>query len=316
MVAAQQDQGERTVDQVHKGLDLVFGRVAGVGQGSDGADAGSGERGGGIACGPVVDRGEGGGGPFDVGGVPAGRAAGHVVLAGRRLAHELDRGTAAPGPRGRLYGEGVEAEAPEDADVGVMVKVERPVQALVVEVERVGVLHGELADPQQPRLGAWLIPELGLDLVPELGEVTVRGELKGEGGEDLLVGHAQGQLGTLAVGEAEHLVAHRRPTPRLLPHRRRVHGRQQELLAADGVHLGPHDGCHLLVDPPTQRQHGVVAGLELADEPAAHEQPVAGGLGLGRCVAQGGDEQVGPAHRCRAFRGWVDERMSECRWPP
>ena len=76
-----------------------------------------------------------------------------------------------------------------------------------------------------------------------------------------------------------------------------MHGRQQELLAADRIHLLADDLADLLVHTPAQREHGVVAGLELAHEAATDQQAVAGRLGLGRGVAESGYEQVRPTHR-------------------
>ena len=170
-------------------------------------------------------------------------------------------------------------------------EVEGAVQAGVVQVEGVGVLHGEFPYPQQARLGSRLVPELPLDLVPELREVTVGVQLAGDPGEDLLVGHSEGQVGSLSIREAEHLVAHRLPTTRGLPHRGRVHGRQQELLGADAVHLLADHLADLLVDLPTQGQHRIVSGLQLAHEAAAYQEAMADRIGLGRGVAQGWDEQ-------------------------
>ena len=70
-----------------------------------------------------------------------------------------------------------------------------------------------------------------------------------------------------------------------------MHGRQQELLGADAVHLLADDLADFLVDPPTQGQHRVVPGLQLAHEAAAYQKAVADSLGLGRGVAKGWDEQ-------------------------
>ena len=184
-----------------------------------------------------------------------------------------------------------------------MVEVERPVQTRIVQIEGVRVLHGELPHPEQARLGSGLVPELPLDLVPELGEVPVGVEFPGYAGEDLLVGHAECQVGSLPVGEAEHLLAHRLPPAGGLPDRGGMHGGQQELLGPDGVHLLADDLAHLLVDAPAQWQHRVVPGLQLAHEAATHEQAVADGVGLGRGVAQGGDEQRRPAHRSGLLGG-------------
>ena len=59
------------------------------------------------------------------------------------------------------------------------------------------------------------------------------------------------------------------------------------LLADDLLDLGQH--------PQAQREPGVDAGGGAADVAGAHEQPVAGDLGVGRVLAQGADEQRGQA---------------------
>ena len=58
-------------------------------------------------------------------------------------------------------------------------------------------------------------------------------QLLGEQREDLLVGHAEHVHRALVVGDPEHDVAHRFPAAAALPDLRRVHGRQQHLLAAE-----------------------------------------------------------------------------------
>ena len=225
VVASQQDQGQGSVHSVDEGFDLVNWRVAGLGEGGDGADSRRGEGLRVIAAGPVLHGSGCGGSPLHVGRVPAALADRHVVLAGVGLDHELDRGASAHGARRCLHGLGIEVEAPEGPQVGVVVEVERTVQPGVVQIERVRVLHGELPYTQQARLGAGLVTELPLDLVPDLGELPVRAQLQGQGGEDFLVGHPEGQVGALTVGETEHLLTYGLPAARGLPQRSRVHGR-------------------------------------------------------------------------------------------
>ena len=51
----------------------------------------------------------------------------------------------------------------------------------------------------RPALGRRLVAQLGLELVPQLRQLAVGLKLGGEGGDDLLMGHAEGQLGTPAA---------------------------------------------------------------------------------------------------------------------
>ncbi len=126
------------------------------------------------------------------------------------------------------------------------------IQTLGLDVEGVGVLHHELAHPQQPGLGPRLVPELGLELVPDLGQLSVGAQLPGDPGEDLLVGHAEAQVGSVAVLEPEQLFADSVPAPGFLPDLRRVHGGQLELLPADAVHLIADDSFDLVSDSLSQ----------------------------------------------------------------
>ena len=92
------------------------------------------------------------------------------------------------------------------------------VEAGVVDVEGVGVLHDELADAKEAGFGAGLVAKLGLDLVPDLGELLIAAQfVAGDGGHDLFVGHAEAEVGAFAVLEAKHVFAHDGPAARLLP---------------------------------------------------------------------------------------------------
>ena len=139
-----------------------------------------------------------------------------------------------------------EAAAGEDGAVGLVVLTVALVQAGGVDVEGVGVLHRELAHAQQAGLGARLVAELGLDLVPDLRELLVAAQLVArDGGHDLFVGHAQADVGALAVLEAEQIVAKDGPAAALLQRSRGNQRREEELLA-DLVHLLADDGDDLV----------------------------------------------------------------------
>jgi hypothetical protein len=162
-----------------------------------------------------------------------------------------------------------------------VVQVERAVKAGGIRIEAVGVLHGELPRTDQPALRPGLVAELGLELVPALRQVPVGAQLQRQGGEDLLVGHAEGDVGPLAVAQAEHLLAHRVPTARPLPDLGRMHRRQDELLRSDAVHLLADDVDDLGPDPHREREQHVVARHQLADEASPDQQAVAGRLRVG-----------------------------------
>ena len=82
------------------------------------------------------------------------------VLAGVAHGHELDRLAAAHRARRRLHRNRLDAAAREDAPVRVGVFLERSVETGAVDVERVRVLHRELAPAQHARLRPRLVAEL------------------------------------------------------------------------------------------------------------------------------------------------------------
>ena len=140
-----------------------------------------------------------------------------------------------------------------------------------------------------PLLGRGSSRNLVWNWYQNLRQLPVGGELERQRGEDLLVGHAEDDIRALAVLEAEHLLAHDRQPPALLPELGGLHGREQELLAPDPVHLLPDDRHDLGPDPDPERQQAVVAGHELADESGPEQQPVARRVRVGRILAQGGN---------------------------
>ncbi len=222
-------------------------------------------------------------------GVPAALAGGDQVLASVGGHHEL-RGTRTSHRSGvRFHLDGLERAAAENPDVRLPVILERLVEPLPRKVEGVAVLHGELAHAQEPALGPRLVAELGLDLVPDLRELAVAAHLRpGQHGEDLLVRHGEAQVRPFAVLEAEHVLAHHRPAPGLLP---------------DLVHLLPHDLDDLEDRALAERQDRVDAGGELPDVAGAHQELVRGNDRVRRHLFQGRRERFRHSHEGVLFLG-------------
>ena len=65
----------------------------------------------------------------------------------------------------------------EDAAVDGIVFLVEDVEPGGIDVERVRVLHDELANAQQAGLRARLVAKLGLDLIPDLGKLLVTAHL-------------------------------------------------------------------------------------------------------------------------------------------
>ena len=148
-------------------------------------------------------------------------------------------------PRRRLHGDGIEAEAFEDAPIGIEVPAESDVEAILIDVEGVRVLHEKLAGTQHTRLGPWLVAELPLEVVPDLRQLAVGAKLAREQREDLFMGRGEAEIGPTTIPQAEQLVPIGLPAPRALPHLGGMQHRQQELLPAEAIHLLPHDALDL-----------------------------------------------------------------------
>jgi hypothetical protein len=225
----------------------------------------------------------------------AARGAHEGVLADRARVQELLAARAAH--RARVGGDDrvVEPEPLEDPLVRVPLQLVGGGEPVVVDVEGVGVLHRELAAAQEPGARPRLVPVLVLDLVDRQRQVLVRGvEVLHEQREDLLVRRREQVVVALAVLQREDAVAVLRPAARGLVGSAREHGREVDLLGAGRLHLLAHDRLDAGLDAEPERQPGEEAGTLTPDVAGAHEQLVAGHLGVGRVLTQRAEEQ--PTH--------------------
>ena len=234
---------------------------------------------------------------FHVRRIPAPVAERHIVLARRRRRHVLVRH--GPAHHARVALDHVELDAAAGIDLLVCFEVQFVglVQARLVPVEAVGVLHGELARTQDAALGPRLVPQLGLDLVPDLRQVPVGADVvRREPGHGLLVRHGKAHVPLAAVLQPEHLVADGVPAAGLLPDLGRVQHRHGHFLAADGVHLLADDLVDLVHHPLAQGKVDVQPGRKLAHVARPHHELVRDRLGVGRDLLQGRDEEMRIAH--------------------
>jgi len=184
----------------------------------------------------------------------------------------------------------VQAAALKDALVGGPVQFEALREALLVAVERVRVLHDELADAQQTAAGTGLVAVLDREVVEDLRQLPVALKLARMERHGLLVRDRQHVLAAGAVFEAKELrdvVA-----PGLFPELERRQDRHQHLLAADRIDLLAHDLRDFLMHAPAERQKRPDARRNLPDVAAAHKQLVADRIGVRRRVTQRGHEEV------------------------
>ena len=188
---------------------------------------------------------------LEVGGVRV--AARHDVLADGRRSHELVRAGAAHHPDVALDHVPAQAAAVEDPGVRGAVGLVAGVEPRGVAVERVRVLHDELAHAQHAALRTRLVAHLRLKVVPALRQVAVGADLaRRVPGDDLLVRHRKHHAAAGAILEAKLL---RQPVAAgLLPDLGRVEHRHEDLLRADAVHLLADDRVDALDDPQARAE--------------------------------------------------------------
>ena len=227
---------------------------------------------------------------LEIGGVVAVLAGDERVLPGARRRQVVDRLAAAHHPRLGLHRDRLDPAALEDAVVRALVLPEADVEAGLVAVERVGVLHDELPHPQEPTPRARLVATLRLEVVERLRQVAVGAELREVERHRLLVRHREDEVAAAAVLQPEQLGDP--DAAGLLPQLGGREHRHQHLLAADRVHLLPDHLHDLLVRLPAGRQEAPQPGAHLADHSGPDEQLVRDRVGVGGVVAQGREEQL------------------------
>jgi hypothetical protein len=113
------------------------------------------------------------------------------------------------------------------------------------------------------------------------------------GGDDLLVGHGEHEVGIAAVLELEQLLD--AVTATALPQLRRIDDRHEHLLGPDRVQLLANDLLDRPVHAPAGRQPRPQAAADLAGEAGADRQLVGERLGVGGRLLLGRQEVVGEA---------------------
>ena len=112
------------------------------------------------------------------------------------------------------------------------------IEARLVEVEAVGVLHRELPGADHPGSRAGVVAPFDLDLEDQLRQLAVGADLaRGKARHHLLMGHGEHHFAVAAVLKARQLGADRLVAAALLPDLGRVHDGQGDLRPADGRQL-------------------------------------------------------------------------------
>ena len=215
---------------------------------------------------------------LDVGGIAAGRAH-ERVLADRGGVQELLAARPAHQSVVGCHDHVLETEPLEDPLVGITLGHVGGFESGIRVVERVCVLHRELAAAQEPGAGPRLVAVLVLDLVDRQRQVLVRGvQVLHEKSEQLFVRGSEEIVGILAVLETEDAVAVRLPASGLLIRVAGNERREVHLVRAGVGHLIADDALDLRLDPQAQRQPredsgGLAADVPGADEPADATRP-------------------------------------------
>ena len=236
-------------------------------------------------------------GHLPVGPVTAGFAGQDRVFARRRRFDKLVGVRPAHHPGVAAHGHRVEAATAEYVDVGFVNLVVPPVQVFAIHVERVPVLHRELAHADQPAPRARFVPELRLNLVQQARQLPVASDhVADQRRHQFLVRHGQAEVPAVAVLQPRHFAADLLPASAFSPQFGGLHHGQRHLLTADGVHLLADDLLDTVFDPLAEGQVGEDAGRHLPDETGAQEKLMADQFRFALGIAVGLEKVLGKAH--------------------
>ena len=214
------------------------------------------------------------------------------ILADRRGVQELLGARATHRTAHRRDDDVAQAQTLEDALVGVTLGLVGSVQALIVDVEGVGILHDELAAADQTGARASLVTVLRLNLVQRDRKVLVRGvHILHQQGEHFLVRGGQQVVAALTVVELEQRRAVLFPAVRRLVGFGGDQAREVHLLSTHRVHLLADDVLDLAQGAQAEGQPRVDAGGGAADVAGTHQKLVRVDLGVGRVFTQGSQEE-------------------------
>ena len=171
-------------------------------------------------------------------------------------------------------------------------------RAGIIDIERISVLHQELAPAHHPESRPHLVAELPLDVIQDLRQLAIRmHRLAEQIGDHLLVGRPVQHVAFMPIPDAQHLLAVVVVAPALAPKLRRLDRRHQHFLRTGRVLLLAHDALDIAQHAIAERQPRVDASRCLPHQAGAQHQPVRGDLRFGRRLLHGRNEATGQAHR-------------------
>ena len=178
----------------------------------------------------------------------------HLTFAGRREDDELVAEVAADRAAFGLHRNRLQPHALERAHIGQHHRAIAHHGAGIVEVERIRVLHQELASPHHPESRPHLVAELPLYMIKYLRQLAIRmHRLAEQIGDHLLVGRPVQHVPIMPVTDPQHLLAVIFVASALAPQLGRLDRRHQHFLRAGRVLLLAHDALDVLQYAKAQR---------------------------------------------------------------
>ena len=213
MIAAKQDQNVFLINFVYEGFDLTIRRGATIHLGKiiDRLHAGGGEFFRLVKPGAILDRGQHALRLLDVRGITTLTTRRDPVFSRIASQHEFNRSIAAHHARGRFDRNNLKPESLEHPAIRFEVLIEGVIEPSLIQIEGIGILHGEFADAQQAALRPCFVAELRLKLIPDLRQRLIRTQLRTMKRKNLFMRHSKSEVCALAILQAEHLFPHRIP---------------------------------------------------------------------------------------------------------
>ncbi|RMF13097.1 MAG: AI-2E family transporter [Candidatus Dadabacteria bacterium] len=239
---------------------------------------------------------------LDICRVAARRAEQDFILARIGKDHKFVRRAAANRSCVRFDGPPVETATIEDATVRIVHTLVRLIEARVVCVETVGILHDKLPSAHQTKPRTHLVTKFRMDLVQVQRQLSVAGDVAAHKvDDDFLVCRTQDEVTTVAVLEAKQLRPKFVPSSAFLPQFCGLNDRQDDFQCAGPVHFLAYDLFYAPQHACACRQQVIDARGQLPDHAGAQHQPVADDLSFFRVLSQCGEQVVRQSHPRRPF---------------
>ena len=207
-----------------------------------------------------------------------------------------------------------QAHALEDSNVGGIHRLVALAGGFDIAIERVRVLHRELAPAHHAEARPALVAKFGLDVIEIFRQRAVTAQLLARDvGDDFFAGRLDDEVAVVAVFHAQQLGPVLLKAPGLLPQLGWLHDRHQQLDSAGPIHLFANDRFDFANHPQAHRHVAVDAGAEPLDEPGAHHQLMADDLSVGGGFLECGYEELGGFHAGRRRGNEASKRHDDAR---